>query len=261
MFRKTLKSLIRELGRIDEKYKRVYKSPKKYKSVTIENYCSLCNSTKSQMLEKDDSWFVKLQVKTGFPIDCSTFDNEYKETIWHHIYTLYISAMKEKTPHIVSFLLRSSNEDDKDFLNTYKYKNNDEKVEFEHALHIYKLLVNKNPDLTQISQGFSIPTNIHNLALDIAKDLQKDDSFKKLAEENKNVFSKTQPPSIESLMSTMSSNPSIQNLFSTVSSKIQEKIDNNEINPSELAEQADGFLKSIDLNPMLKSLQNQMKNK
>ena len=40
-----------------------------------------------------------------------------------------------------------------------------------------------------------------------------------------------------------------------------EKIENNEINPEELAQQADGFLKSIDLNPMLKSLQTQLNKK
>ena len=254
MFQKTLKSFIRDLGRIDDTYKRMYKSPKKYKYITVDSFCNYCNETKEQMVAKEDEWLSCFHSKQKFPIDCSLLNNSHKETIWHHIYTLYISAMKEKHSKITMFLLADGEMD-------YVYENDTEKDDFIHAQNIYKLLVEKSKNnSTSLPNNLPIPSNIHNLAMDIAKDLQQDKSFQKLATENKNMF-ESGKPSIDLIMKSMTSNPSIQNLFSTVSNKIQEKIENNEINPEELAQQADGFLKSIDLNPMLKSLQTQLNKK
>ena len=239
MFQKTLRTFIRQLGKNDRTYKRIYKTPKKYNKVTSEVFLTYCHSTKNQIMEKDDVWLKNL-VAIGFPIDCSKMNSLCKSTIWNHIYTLYISAMKEKYSNIPSYLLSKGTETVEE-----------NKEEYEFALKIYeKLSVKSTPN---ILNSLNIPSNIHSLAIDIAKDLQNDDNIRKLAQQN--LFSADgNPPSLESLMQKMSSDSSLQNLFSTVTNKIQQKIEDDEIDPEQLAKQADVFLQSMNMNPILETL-------
>lgn len=240
MFQKTLRTFIRELGKIDTNYKRFYKSPKKFNKVTSDTFITYCHSTKTQIIEKNEIWLKNL-VSIGFPIDCSLMNSASKSIIWNHVYTLYISAMKEKYPNIPSYLLSKGVEK----------VDEENKEEYKFALKIYeKLSISNTPDTFN---GLNIPSNIHSLAMDIAKDLQNDDSLRKLAD--KGLFSADgSPPSIESLMKKMSSDSSLQNLFSMVSNKIQQKIEDDEIDPEQLAKQADVFLQSMNMNPIMETL-------
>lgn len=246
MFQKTVRLFIRELGKIDEKHKRVYKSAKKYRKLTAHNFSEYCHSTKKEMLDQEDTWFLGLYNNTEFPIDCSSMLSSYKETIWNHVYTVYISSMKELHDEIPKYLLSNGEEDIEEA----------NRENFEFALHVYQKLANGESDVgssqANMLNGLQIPTNIHSLAMDIAKDLQNDDTIKKLAEDNRDLFSKN--VSIESLMQKMATDTSIQSLFSSVSSKIQKKIENKEIDPENLASQADTFLQSMNMNPILQTL-------
>jgi len=248
MFDKTLRTFIKELGKLNPKHRKVYKSPKKFKTVTALKYIDFVHSSKTQFLERDTQWFSTLCTETGFPILCngSCYANSL-DIIWNHIYTLYISAMKGVEPGIVEYLQSPD---------TVEIPKGKEDM-FGFSRKIYEELT-MTPGLSGLSNlpGLSglpgIPGSIQSLAMDIAKDLQNDDSMKKFAEQNQDLLNN--PGNLQHLMKNMATNSSIQDLFATVSSKIQTKIDKNEIDPEQIAMQADSFLKSMNVEPLLNQL-------
>ena len=105
MFSKTLRTFIKELGKLHEQHTRVYKQPKKFRHITSNTYTEFCYKTKVQILEKNPEWFDMLCTELKFPIHCNDdILQPSHDTIWNHIYTLYISAVKEECPEIVSYL-------------------------------------------------------------------------------------------------------------------------------------------------------------
>ena len=224
-FQKQLKKFLLEIGKVEPKYKKLYK---KSKSILPFNFIVAVDENTDLFLTKDPKWF-SIAHPNALPIDCSPLLNgTNKSVMWKHAYSLYICAVRDYKPELVMFLTTNEKK---------IIKNETDKRYSEIAQKVYDILIEETPD----AFNGMMPENLGNLAVGIAKDL-------------KGLRSLVQNMDLSSINNIDPENPSFQNIFKQVSSQIQNKIENKEIDPELMAKEAEEFLKKMNLMPMMENL-------
>ena len=241
IFQKSLKKFLREVGKVEPRYKKLYRESKS-KKIKPLSFIQCVDENINLFMKKDSKWF-SLAYPNSLPIDCSEIIKPSNECIiWKHAYSLYISALKSHDNNVSKYL--------KSLGKTNIPEESDKKRYFEIALEIYNNLINNSKEML----GEILPESLGNLAIEMAKDFEYHPDLRDIATENIDVFADKDPSGLNNLLSSISTNSSLQNIFSQVSSKIQKKIENNEIDPDKMAKEAEQFLKSMNLQPLLENM-------
>jgi len=241
IFQISLKKFLKEIGKVEPRYKKLYKESK-IKKIKPLSFIHCVDENIDLFMNKDLKWF-SVAYPTSLPIDCSSIINSSNETtMWKHIYSLYISALKNYDNTVTKYIKSQGQENIPD--------DEDKKRYFKIALKVYNILLDNSKEL--LNDIF--PESLGNLALEISKDFECHSEIRDFASQNTDAFTNSDPNGLKNLLSSISTNSSLQDIFSKVSSKIQKKIENKEIDPEKMAKEAEQFLKKMNLQPMLENL-------
>ena len=246
LFYKYIRKLLREIGKVEIKYKKIYKSAKKVRRLTPKKLITCIDNNFEIFKNKDIKWFL-LIYENGFAIDITKMieqsDINTINNIWKHWYTLHILAMISIDSKFKSILEKKE-----------LYKNEDI---YANVIHTYNVLEQDKSYNDEISSFITnnagnmpkIPEGISSLAMEIAKDLHNSPDIKNLAHNLQG-----NPGNIMNMLNNMDENTtnSVQSLFATVLQKVNAKIENNEIDPNELSQQAEGILQTMNIDSLLK---------
>lgn len=241
IFHKSLRKFLKELGRVEPRYKKLYKT-NTYKKIKHMSFIKCVDENIDLFMNKDTKWF-SIAYPDSLPIDCYTIiDSSNEKTMWKHVYSLYISALKTHDNTLSNYLKSRGKTDIP--------SENDNKRYFKIALKVYNILLDDSKEILDDI----LPETFGNLAMDIAKDFECHAELRDAALQNHSIFTGQNPDGLKDLLSSTSTNSSLQSIFTKVSSKIQQKIENKEIDPEKMAKEAEQFLKAMNLQPLLDNL-------
>lgn len=248
-FHKALKKFVKELFK---KHPNVQKHEFNVKSVSVEDYLNQCNldfdnfENKSVSFE-NDVFSGKLSTPAELLKDVS---EEVQAMVWKYLHSMYIYAFYDtNTKHEVETFLQKYGRAD-----VPSYVGED----WQRIGRIYKIVYGSSESRnTELSSSPASGGNvIHNLASEIAGDLQNDENFASLLQSGG-----ANGASPQNLMQNLlsGSNPELlQKMFSTVSTKLNDKISSSELNEEDIVSQAQSMLGNMQNNPMMSAMMESM---
>ena len=249
-FHKALKKFVKELFK---KHPNVQKHEFNVKSVPVEEFLKQCNLDFDNFENKSDSFqgdvfSGKLSTPAELLQDAS---DDIKAMVWKYLHSMYIYAFYDtNTKHEVeAFLQKYGRAEVPSYVGE----------EWKRIGKIYKIVYgsseSRNTALSSLpaSGGGNV---IHNLASEIAGDLQNDENFASLLQSGGS--NGTSPQNLmQNLLS--GSNPELlQKMFSTVSTKLNDKISSSELNEEDIVNQAQSMLGNMQNNPMMSAMMESM---
>lgn len=252
-FHKALKKFVKELFK---KHPKVDKREFNVKSVPVEEYLNQCNLDFESFESKSDSFGNDVfSGKLNTPaelLEGST--EEIKEMVWKYLHSMYIYAFYDTNTknEVEAFLQKYGRAEVPSYVSE----------EWQRIGKIYKIVYgasseSRNTEL--VSQMKPSPGGgnvIHNLASEIAGDLQNDETFASLLQSNQ-----AKGASPQNIMQNLLSgnNPELlQKMFTKVSTKLNDKINTNELNEADIVNQAQSMLGNMQNNPMMSAMMESM---
>lgn len=171
---------------------------------------------------------------------------DHLDLVWKYFHSMYVYAFYDthtSKSEVETFLQKYGREEVPNFVSN----------EWKNLSRVYKELYGRK-EAEKTVAPLTLPNGtgmIHNLASEIAQDLQHDDSFKNMLQSGG-----SKQDMLTSLLSG-GNNELLQKMFSTVSGKINDKIDKDELDESAMMSEATSMLSSFESNPMMSSM---MKN-
>uniref|UniRef100_A0A6C0IYD8 Uncharacterized protein n=1 Tax=viral metagenome TaxID=1070528 RepID=A0A6C0IYD8_9ZZZZ len=243
-FNKTLTELLDNIKNISEKHKNNIENNYNFPlegDTYIDLFIDNCKDKSNEIALQNEIIFSK-ESKLIDNIDFNdlweTIDNDNKKIIWKYLHTLYIYSYEHKQKKTTSQIIEEvnnkniSNLDDNidEFMNILKsFQTNDENLEE----NIEELLSETNEEIPEILNG-----SIGKLANEIAKDINT---------ENINIDNPSKL--LEGLFSgnidLESDNHGIGNLVQNITGKIQDKLENGELNENDLFNEATNVMSKL----------------
>lgn len=249
MFHKALKKFLKEIQKNEDTVTKDVVNAIKVKDICYKSFIDTCNRSFDLFVAKNVDVFENVDLFNSDQLSLSNIltDNVSSELYWKSLHKLYVYAFYDthNKSDVEDFLPRFGKSTE---LPSYIAD------EWKRLAKVYSQIYGAAAVSSSLPPSSSPHQNhslIHNLAKEIAGDLQNNNQLSSLMKSGKN------PNEIIMNLMQGKDNDSMNNLFSTVSEKITEKLESKEFDEAQIMNEASSMISQMDNNPLL---MNMMKN-